>query len=78
MRVTVYTEKPKSGKGKLAWEKFEKQMGRPPYSVEYSPNYDHEYKGWICEYFPPDVSIPIQSEQATHAFYLSSELQDTV
>lgn len=74
MKKSVYTEKPKAGKGKLAWERFENQKGRPPYSVEYSPNYQYELKGWICEHFPPDFEKSPQREQAHHTFYLSNEL----
>jgi hypothetical protein len=75
MASGVYREKPKSGKGRLAWEKYELQMGRPPYSVEYSPNYDHQFKGWVCEHFSQSISASmVQREQATHTFYFSNQL----
>lgn len=74
MSGCIYTQKPKSGKGQRAWERFENEKGRPPYSVEYSSNYQYEFKGWVCEHFSPDVEIPHQREKVHHTFYLSSEL----
>lgn len=73
----VFTEKPKSGKGRKAWEKYEKQHGKAPASVEYVSNYDHEFKGWICEWYSetPHVNIGSNYDSANyHTFYLSSEL----
>lgn len=41
----IHTEKPKSGKGRKAWEAFELKYGKPPFSVEYVTDYDCEFKG---------------------------------
>ncbi len=73
----VYTEKPKSGKGRKAWEKYELDKGKPPVSVEYTPDYDNEFKGWICEWFGADASVDVISNYGASrymTFYLSSEL----
>ncbi|EGQ9728255.1 hypothetical protein FWP31_05195 [Vibrio cholerae] len=72
-----HTEKPKSGKGRKAWERFEEKHGKPPFSVEYVPNYDNEFKGWICEIYPQGQN-PYASayggDRFGHVFYLSCEL----
>lgn len=74
MKLGIYTEKPKSGKGRLAWERFEQEKGYPPYSVSYSPNYQYEFKGWVCEWFGPEVALPACIQNDPHTFYLSSAL----
>jgi hypothetical protein len=74
---TLHKTKPKTGKGRKAWEKFEKERGQAPASIEYTPNYEHEYKGWICEWFGDDVSVNVSSNYGAHTyhnFYHSNEL----
>ena len=60
-KAQVHTQKPKSGKGRKAWEKYELKHGKPPASVEYTAEYDSEYKGWICEWFGGDVHVNVAS-----------------
>lgn len=74
MGSPVYTQKPKSGKGRLAWERFEREKGYSPYSVSYTPSYQFEIKGWVCEWHPPGTSSPAYAMQNSHTFYQSSEL----
>lgn len=70
----TYYSKPKRGKGKIAWEKFEIEKGFPPYCVYYTPTYDWQYKGWVCEHFPPSVLLPQCIEHLPLTFYFSNEL----
>lgn len=73
----VYTEKPKTGKGRKAWERYELEHGKAPASVEYTHEYDYEYKGWVCERFGSDISVDVVSNYGASrymTFYLSKEL----
>lgn len=74
---SVYTTKPKTGKGRKAWERFELEQGKPPYSVEYVSNYDNEFKGWVCEIYPLGKNPYASSylgDRYGHVFYASSHL----
>lgn len=70
----IYTRKPSRGNGRKAWEQFEIDYGRAPYSVSYSPNYHFQHKGWICEFCSPGELLPICLERETHKFYFSQDL----
>lgn len=48
--ITIYTKRPTSGTGALAWDRFVAAFGREPGSIQYTPNHCGE-RGWICEYF---------------------------
>jgi hypothetical protein len=53
-----YTQRPKSGTtARLAWDLFVQERNEKPESVEYSPNYDRQHKGWICNHYVPDPQI---------------------
>lgn len=76
-KIKIYTEKPKSGKARKAWERFELERGIPPASIEYTNEYDYLYKGWICEWFDDTVSVNVTSNYGAstyHNFYHSNEL----
>jgi hypothetical protein len=48
--ITKYHEaKPKRGKGKNAWERYESEMKKAPKQIYYAPNYFGQ-NGWICEW----------------------------
>lgn len=75
--MTIYTEKPKSGKGRKAWERYELEHGRQPASVEYTHEFDHEFKGWVCEAFERNPHTDVGSNYGSSrymTFYYSSEL----
>lgn len=74
MSHRIYTEKPKSGRARKAWERFEQTKGHAPYSVSYSPCYQYEAKGWICEHYGPETLSPAYATAATHTFYPSQDL----
>jgi hypothetical protein len=77
--MTTYTERPKKGTpARLAWDSFVHERNEKPESVEYSPNYDGQYKGWICNHYIADPLIKhLGYAGFTHyTFYHSSELAD--
>lgn len=70
----IYTEKPKAGNARKAWEKFEKEEGYPPSSVSYTPSYQYQYRGWVCEMLPDGALTPNCLERPLHKFYMSCDL----
>jgi hypothetical protein len=82
--MATYTERPKKGTpARLAWDLFVHERNEKPESVEYSPNYDGQYKGWVCNHYIADPLIKHQGYAGwTHyTFYHSSELtgkKDTI
>ena len=71
-----YTERPKKGKGRKAWDRFVSDHNEQPMSVSYTPSYDYEFKGWICKW---NINDPLIKHigyggSSCHTFYLSSEL----
>lgn len=71
-----YTERPKRGNGRKAWDKFVAEWNEQPMSVAYSPNYDYEFKGWVCRWNITDPLIKHigYGGSSCHTFYFSSEL----
>lgn len=72
----IYKTRPKSGKGKKAWDKFVEMHHAEPLDVEYSYDYDGEYRGWVCNW-DTKGNLMIHNGAGntfTHDFYLSCEL----
>ncbi len=58
MAYVVYTTRPpKRSTARLAWDWYVINHKRCPESVEYSSNYSHQHKGWICEHVVTDVLV---------------------
>lgn len=75
--MATYTSRPSRGNGRKAWDKFKLQYsGEEPAFVEYCPNYDYEFKGWVCEWHVVSVEARQMSysRASQHTFYHSSEL----
>ena len=76
MSYKEYTDRPKSGMARLAWDKFVMDKKERPESVQYVPNYDHQFKGWICYFYVPDPQLKHAnySGASHYVFYHSAEL----
>jgi hypothetical protein len=77
--MTTYTERPKKGTtARLAWDLFVHERNEKPESVEYSPNYNSQYKGWVCNHYIPDPTVKHAGYAGwTHyTFYHSSALTE--
>lgn len=78
--MITYTERPKKGTtARLAWDLFVHEKNEKAESVEYSPNYNGQYKGWICQHYVPDPQIKHAGYAgSTHyTFYDSSALTES-
>ena len=74
----TYTERPPKGTvARLAWDLYVHEQKCLPEYVEYSPNYDHQRKGWICEDHIPDPAIKHMGYGGSncHVFYSSDFLK---
>lgn len=76
--MTEYTSRPKIGNGRKAWDKFVKQWNEEPAAVYYTPCYDFQYKGWVCEWNITDPRIKHMNYggSSCYTFYMISELND--
>lgn len=76
--MRAYTSRPGNrGKAQKAWDRFKKEFnGEEPKEIYYTPRYDHEFRGWVCEWDIKDPLIKWLNYSATkcHTFYHSSEL----
>jgi len=72
-----YFERPrKNGSAQKAWDKYCEEHHQEPKYIYYSPSYQYQYKGWICEWFMPgDIMAHIGYGAAMkHTFYMSADL----
>lgn len=75
-----YTERPKKGTtARLAWDLFVHKRNEKPESVEYSPNYSGQFKGWICNHYIADPQIKHlgYAGSSHYTFYHSSKLAES-
>jgi len=70
------TRPPRNSTARLAWDLYVQTFKKIPESVSYSPNYDHQSKGWICEHVCQDVNIKQMNYGGSrnYVFYESAEL----
>ena len=78
--MSIYTERPSKGTtARLAWDLFVHERNEKPESVEYSPNYSGQYKGWLCNHYVPDPLIKHlgYGGSSHYTFYHSAALAES-
>jgi hypothetical protein len=75
MKIIIYKTRPKRGNARKAWDKYFRKYGADPKEMYYSPNYDHNLRGWVCEYnVRPELRYGGYANSSLHDFYPSNEL----
>lgn len=76
--MIIYTKEkpPKRGNAKKAWDKYVAKRGVEPKEMHYSPSYNHDSKGWICEWGVSDITAKFAAynHAGQHDFYPSNDL----